>query len=248
MLAPHVCSLLNFYSFTESCACCFIHDHLLLTLCILVQLHSLFALVSRSFFFLFFPYPSLFSFIHLSRFLLPIDFSSLIHFASFPGMSGTGHSHLMSIFALCFPVHSSCHKCMPTPSPLIEFFISSFICNSVFLFFFPPQLPHAYLKPVCNLLAQLFPQIRSSFAALFPLWLSQPFRVTSAHMHTQAHTLLSQQSYAVFPLQLLLTYSIPAYYLQLTCRSLHVVLSASFCGIGKFLLVAFLQQSVIVII
>ena len=102
------------YSFTESCACCFIHDHLLLASCI--WLSYIPCSTCFSFVFPLFSCPALFSFIHLSRFLLLIDvslsphlLSSLIQFTYFPGMSGTGHGHLMSIFALHFPVHSSWH-------------------------------------------------------------------------------------------------------------------------------------------
>ena len=42
--------------------------------------------------------------------------------------------------------------CMPTLHHLTEFFLSSLICNSVFLWFsFSPQLPRVYLEAVCNL-------------------------------------------------------------------------------------------------
>ena len=84
-------------------------------------------------------------------------------------------------------------------------------------------------------LTQLFTQIRSGFATVFPLWLSQPFRVTSAHTHTQAHTFLSQWSHIAFPL----SSSVDAHIfytcmtLQLTCHSLHMVQSDLFCGISK---------------
>ena len=151
MLAPDVFFMLNFYLFPESCACCLIYDHYLTTYVTHFMLSgSVTFLVWTCFsFFPFFSRPSLFSFIHLNRFLFLTDFSlsphllrSFLHFASFPGMSGTERGHLTSIFALCFHVHSSWHYCMPTPPSLIEFFISSLTCNSVFLWFlFPPQLP-----------------------------------------------------------------------------------------------------------
>ena len=131
---------------------------------------------------------------------------------------------------------------MPTPPPLIDCLISSFIRNSVCLCFFPPYLPHAYSNlsaiytslaihftlddlpthfivnnnPIspsaalyhdshsfCNStnpLAQLFSSDPLWFCYTFPLWLSQPFRVFSAHTHTQAPTFLSQWSHIVFPL------------------------------------------------
>ena len=55
------------------------------------------------------------------------------------------------------------------------------------------------------------------FCYTFPLWLSQHFRVFSAHTHTQAPIFLSQRSRIVshFPLQWILAYSIAACYLPL---------------------------------
>ena len=98
-------------------------------------------------------------------------------------------------------------------------------------------------------LAQLFSSDPLWFCYTFPLWLSQPFRLFSAHTHTQAPTFLSQWSHIVFPLpssvdtRIFYTCMPPT-----TCHSLCMVLSDPFCGTGKFLLLVLLQHSVIVII
>ena len=180
---------------------------------------------------------------------------------------------------------------MPTPPPLIDCLISSFICNSVFLCFsllichmhiqnlsaiytslaihytlddLPthfivnnnPVSPSAALyhdsHSFCNStnpLAQLFSSVPLWFCYTFPLWLSQPFRVFSAHTHTQAPTFLSQWSHIVF----LLPSSVDTciFYTCIpptTCHSLRMVLSDPVCGTGKFLLLVLLQHSVIFII
>ena len=127
---------------------------------------------------------------------------------------------------------------MPTPPSLIEFLISSFIRNSVFLWFFPslfatcifrtclqfiphwPFITHVDDLPtrfivhnnlvspsaalyhdnhsVCNSTTPSGSAFSSDplwFCYTFPLWLSQHFRVFSAHTHTQAPIFLSQRSH-----------------------------------------------------
>ena len=122
---------------------------------------------------------------------------------------------------------------MPTPPPLIEFLISSFIRNSVFFGFFPflfatcifrtclQFIPHwPFITHVDDLPTHFIVSFSSDslwFCYTFPLWLSKHFRVFSAHTHTQAPIFLSQRSHIVshFPLQWILAYSIAACYLPL---------------------------------
>ena len=84
-LAPHVCFALNFYLYTESSACCFISDHYLTTY--VTRLIPCLNFFLIRFCPLFYSYPSQFSFLHLSRFRLLIDFSSssyLLHWLTHP--------------------------------------------------------------------------------------------------------------------------------------------------------------------
>ena len=297
MLVPHLCFMFNFYSFTESCACYFIHDHLLLASCFLVQLHSLFGLVSHSFFFPFSSCPSVFSHSYISTDF----FCSLIsarhsiysaHSSIFPPflaclvlamvtrcpfslvfsfllILALMHAHSTSSYLIFHQlihlqvsllvfsssvstcIFETCLQCTPDWPFIthVDDLHTDFIANNNLV---SPSTAlyhnnHSFYNRTSPL-AQPFPQIHSGFATLFPLWLSQSFRVTYVHTHTQAHTLLSQRSRAAFPLQLIHTYSIPACHLQCTCHSSHMVLSAPFCATDKFLLLALLQQSVIVII
>ena len=138
MIAPHVCFMLffPFFPFFFTCslnlvlAASFTDYYLSTHVTRFIPCLNLFVIHSSH------SYISQISFAHC--FQLLILFTPIIHVAYFLGISGTGHSPLMSIFALCFHVHSSWHQCMPTPPPLIECLISSFIHNSVFLCFFPP--------------------------------------------------------------------------------------------------------------
>ena len=90
--------------------------------------------------------------------------------------------------------------------------------------------------------------IPTGFATL-PLWALANHLGSSAHMHTQASTFLSQWSNIAFSLP----FSVDAHIFYncmptTTSHSLRLVLSDPFCCISNFLLLALLQHSVIVII
>ena len=146
--------MLNFYLFTESCACCFIHDHYLSTLC--YSLHSLSELVSHSLLPPFSSHASQFSFLHLTDFFshwfqLLILFTPLIHFASCLGISGTGHGHLMSIFCHVF-------SCSLILALMHAHSTSSWMSHqlihpqlSLLVGFFPSLVATCIFEPICNL-------------------------------------------------------------------------------------------------
>ena len=189
--------------------------HMLLASCFLIQLHSCLKLFLIGFF----PFsyrPSLFSFIHLNRSLLLIDLSSsphllssLIHFASFPGMSGTGHGHPTSCPFFALYVHVHYLGINAYPLLLLLNFSSAHSSATQSSCVFSSSVATCILETVCNLhltghslhmlmtylvislstkisltLPQHFIMIITHSITVLPLWLSCFLRSALVLLHT----------------------------------------------------------------
>ena len=110
---------------------------------------------------------------------------------------------------------------MPTPPPLIDCLISSFIRNSVFLWFFPSLFATCIFKtclqftPHWPFITYLMTYLLISLWTIIPLALLQRCIMIITHSVTVLPLWLSFFPQIRFLLQWILTYSIPACHLQL---------------------------------